>query len=517
MNIALWLARSAERYPQQAAIAHGTDLWCNYVELAQRAARTAHWLRGQGVQPGDRVVLFMHNAPVYLPLMWGIWWCGAVAVPVNAKLHEREAAWIAGHSEARLAFVDAERANSFAQALREQHATTAVASEHDFMLHANGPQLALQAREDDDPAWLFYTSGTTGRPKGVVLCARQLRGCALAYLASVQPVQRGDTMLHPAPLSHGGGMYHLPYVLNAGLNVVPRSDGFDPHEALTLAAHWQRASFFAAPTMVRRLVDAARALPERPQGLATIVYGGGPMYLADIEEALQVIGPHFAQIYGQGECPMTISVLPQTDVLDTAHPRWRERLASVGHAQAMVEIRICNEAGENMPTGEVGEIVVRSELVMAGYWRDPEATAKTIRGGWLQTGDVGRLDADGYLTLLDRSKDMVISGGTNIYPREVEEALLTHPQVIEASVVGRPDPEWGEVVVAFVVCSPVLSAAELDAHCLAQVARFKRPKHYHFVEALPKNHYGKVLKTELRAIDAQLALGDRHLRDKTSG
>jgi long-chain acyl-CoA synthetase len=269
--------------------------------------------------------------------------------------------------------------------------------------------------------------------------------------------------------------------------------------------------------MVRRLVDAARPLPERPKGLATIVYGGGPMYLADIEEALQVIGPHFAQIYGQGECPMTISVLPQTDVLDTAHPRWRERLASVGHAQAMVEIRICNEAGENMPTGEVGEIVVRSELVMAGYWRDPEATAKTIRGGWLQTGDVGRLDADGYLTLLDRSKDMVISGGTNIYPREVEEALLTHPQVIEASVVGRPDPEWGEVVVAFVVCSPVLSAAELDAHCLAQVARFKRPKHYHFVEALPKNHYGKVLKTELRAIDAQLALGDRHLRDKTSG
>ena len=503
MNIALWLARSAERYPQQAAIAHGVEPWCDYAEFARRAARTASWLHAQGVQPGDRVMLFLYNTPEYLPLMWGIWWAGAVAVPVNAKLHEREAAWIAQHSEARIAFCDSEREPHFIQALRELGVGTDVEVNTTFMLQAESPQLPLQARSDDDPVWLFYTSGTTGRPKGVVLCARQLRGCTLAYLASVQSVERGDTMLHPAPLSHGGGMYHLPYVLNAGLNVVPRSDGFDPHEALALAAHWQRASFFAAPTMVRRLVDAARTLPERPLGLATIVYGGGPMYLADIEEALQVIGPHFAQIYGQGECPMTISVLPKSDVLDVAHPRYRERLASVGHAQAAVEVKISDESGVNLPVGDVGEICVRSELVMAGYWRDPEATGKAIRNGWLQTGDVGRLDADGYLTLLDRSKDMVISGGTNIYPREVEEALLTHPQVAEVSVIGRPDPEWGEVVVAFVVCRTVLSVAELDAHCLDQVARFKRPKHYHFVDALPKNNYGKVLKTELRAIDAQ--------------
>ena len=180
MNIALWLARSAERYPQQAAIAHGTQVWCNYAQFAQRAARTARWLHDQGVQPGDRVMLFLYNSPDYLPLMWGIWWVGAVAVPVNAKLHEREAAWIAQHSEARIAFCDSKREHDFTLALRELGVNTGVEANTAFMLQEDGPMLPLQVRSDDDPVWLFYTSGTTGRPKGVVLCARQLRGCTLA-------------------------------------------------------------------------------------------------------------------------------------------------------------------------------------------------------------------------------------------------------------------------------------------------------------------------------------------------
>lgn len=502
MNLALWLQRSAQTFPEKPAIAHGTAVWCDYAGFAERAARTAGWLQAQGVQPGDRVALFMYNSPEYLPLLWGVWWAGAVVVPINAKLHPREAAWIIGHSGCRVSFCDADRAPELQAVLAETDTRSVVCGDGGWM-HGALALAPICPRGDDDPAWIFYTSGTTGRPKGVVLCARQLRWCSLAYLASVQPVNPGDTMLHPAPLSHGGGLYHLPYVLQAGLNVVLRSDGFDAVECLDLAAHWNRASFFAAPTMVRRLVEVARTREQPAKGLETIVYGGGPMYLADIEEAVEVIGPHFAQIYGQGECPMSISVLQRSLISDHTHPRWRDRLRSVGTAQSMVEVAVCDDEGCPMPAGASGEICVRGDVVMAGYWNDTEATAKAIRHGWLATGDVGCLDGHGFLHLLDRSKDLVISGGTNIYPREVEEALLTHPAVAEVSVIGRPDPEWGEVVVAYVVLQGEADAAALDARCLSQLARFKRPKHYRFVAELPKNHYGKVLKTTLRDMDAQ--------------
>ena len=502
MNIAIWLQRSARVHADRSAIAHGDQVWASYTEFAARAARTAAWLQAQGVGTGDRVALFMHNHPAYLPLLWGIWWAGAVAVPVNAKLHAREVAWIIGHSGSRVAFSDAELGGELAQAVPV--AECRVVTAHGFLDAFGGAIGEPVARGDDDPAWLFYTSGTTGRPKGVTLCARQLRWCSLAYLASVQPVEAGDVMLHPAPMSHGGGMYHLPYVLQGGLNVVPASGGFDGHECLDLAARWQRASFFAAPTMVRRLVLAARERRHPAEGLETVVYGGGPMYLADIEEALDVMGPHFAQIYGQGECPMSISVLPRAVINDRRHPRWRNRLASVGGAQSMVELRIADADGRLVAPGESGEILVRGDVVMAGYWNDPEASARAVRESWLLTGDVGRLDEDGFLYLIDRSKDMVISGGSNIYPREVEEVLLTHPSLAEVSVIGRPDAEWGEVVVAYVVQDPqaeAASAALLDAHCLTQLARFKRPKYYRFVPELPKNNYGKVLKTALREWD----------------
>ncbi len=225
------------------------------------------------------------------------------------------------------------------------------------------------------------------------------------------------------------------------------------------------------------------------------------MYLADLEEALAVFGPRLAQIYGQGETPMTITGLSKADHADRNNPRWRERMQSVGVARTDVEVRVVDEDDRELPVGEIGEIVVRGDVVMAGYWKQPDATAETLRGGWLHTGDVGSFDDEGYLTLRDRSKDLIISGGMNIYPREVEETLLRHPGVRAVAVVGRPDAEWGEAVVAFVVVddgtSPP-STDDLDRTCLDHLARYKRPKDYRFVDSLPTNNYGKVVKRELR-------------------
>jgi long-chain acyl-CoA synthetase len=352
-------------------------------------------------------------------------------------------------------------------------------------------------RSGDDLAWLFYTSGTTGRPKGAMLTHRVLAAASHAYLSEVDAAAPGDPILHAAPMSHGSGLYIMPHVMRRGINVAPESGGFEPDEIFRLFGAWPRSTMFAAPTMVKRLVESPAECPSG--NIRTIVWGGAPMYVEDARKALDRFGPRLAQIYGLGESPMTITTLSREDVADRGHPRWIERLASAGRPYASVEVMVTDENDRVLPAGEAGEILVRGDVVMAGYWRDPDASATTLKGGFLHTGDIGAFDADGYLTIKDRSKDMIISGGSNVYPREVEDILLKHGKVREASVIGRPDREWGEVVVAYVVGDA--PPPELDALCLDAIARFKRPKDYVFIDALPKNNYGKVLKTELRAMD----------------
>ena len=289
----------------------------------------------------------------------------------------------------------------------------------------------------------------------------------------------------------------MAYVCRMALNVVPESGGFDAAEVFGAFRRWQGASLFAAPTMIRRLTDSLGESDMR--NVRSIIWGGAPMHVADIIRALDRFGPCLTQIYGQGESPMTISVLSKQDVAGRNYPRWLERLASAGITASPVTLRIADADGCSLPHGEAGEVLVRGDTVMAGYWNDPAASESALRGGWLHTGDVGFLTADGYLTLNDRAKDVIISGGSNIYPREVEEVLLAHPAVLEVSVIGRPDPDWGEVVVAYVVGDA--PAVELERLCLERIARFKRPKDYVFLDALPKNNYGKILKTELRLED----------------
>jgi long-chain acyl-CoA synthetase len=505
MNLAQLLLRSARSAGTRPAVLLGTTLLHDYAGLAHRAAALAGALRTRlGLQPGDRVGVFTHNHPAALEILFGCWWAGLAVVPVNPKLHVREAHYILTHSGASLAFVGDDVGAGLGLgelALPGLRALVAIDSAaYAALLQAN-PLNAPVDRDPTDLAWLFYTSGTTGHPKGVMLTHRNLLAMTLCYFSDVDTVTPQDSALYAAPMSHGAGLYCLPHVLAGARHVVPESRGFDPAEILALGRQLQGVSMFAAPTMVRRLVEHAAAQGQAGDGLKTIVYGGGPMYVEDIQRALQVMGQRFVQIYGQGESPMTITALSRAQLADGAHPRHLARLGSVGIAQSAVEVRVAGPDGEPLPPGQTGEVLVRGDTVMAGYWRDEAATAQAMRGGWLRTGDLGEFDDDGFLMLRDRSKDVIISGGSNIYPREVEEALLHHPGVAEVSVVGQRDAEWGEVVVAFVVARPGhdLQPAALDALCQQHIARFKRPKVYHLLEALPKNHYGKVLKTELRA------------------
>jgi long-chain acyl-CoA synthetase len=480
MNLVHLLLRTARWLPERPALATGRRVVRNYGQMAARVAGLASgFARKLSLKSGDRVALAMKNCPEYYEILFACWHAGITAVPMNAKLHPKEFAYILENSGSKACFVtpDLEAAVPSGIPLPKLN---------DFLDEPGAPADV----EPDDVAWLFYTSGTTGVPKGAMLTHRNMLFQAHAYFADIDRLGPQDAALHPAPLSHGSGLYGLPHFAAGAVNVMPESGHFEPAEIFELLEHWPNASFFAAPTMIVRLLASPAA--RTPEKLKTITYGGAPMYVADSLRAIELFGPRLYQLFGQGEAPMTITGLPQSE-----HQK-RTHLETCGFARTGVEVRILNEAEEELPPGEIGEIVTRSDCVMKGYWKNPEATAKALRGGWLHTGDVGSLDAEGFLTIKDRSKDMIISGGANIYPREIEEVLLRHPAVAECSVVGRPHPEWGEEVVAFVVKKGPLEIASLDSLCLDNIARFKRPREYRFVEALPKNNYGKVLKTELR-------------------
>ncbi|HEY8069247.1 MAG TPA: AMP-binding protein [Burkholderiales bacterium] len=463
MNIVQLLLQSARRLPDRPALAVGGKVSSSYGDLSRRVSELAAGMTAKfGLTPGDRVALAMKNCPQYWELLFACWHAGLVAVPMNAKLHAKEFEYILANCGAKICFYDPQ----------------------EFAGLTGDPQPPSQTKPDD-VAWLFYTSGTTGVPKGAMLTHRNLLFAVQAYFADIDRLGPQDAILHAAPLSHGSGLYGLPHFAAGAVNVIPQSGGFDAAELFDLVDRWPNASFFAAPTMIVRLLASPAA--RRPAALKTITYGGAPMYVADALRAIDLFGPRLYQLFGQGESPMTITGLPQS-----LHER-KTRLETCGYARTGVEVKVL----------ESGEIVTRSDCVMAGYWNNPGATAQALRGGWLHTGDIGRMDEQGFLTILDRSKDMIISGGSNIYPREIEEVLLRHPAVAECSVVGRAHPEWGEEVVAFVVLNAKdlkIQPEEFDRLCLENIARFKRPKEYRFVEALPKNNYGKVLKTSLREV-----------------
>ncbi len=497
------MLQSAKKYPDQPIISLGSKPYLSYRRMISRVQKGAATLRERfKLSPGDHVAIILRNSRFYLEIMYSCWFAGLAVVPVNAKLHVSEMAFIIENATIKLCFTSTELADILDSTSKPEVKFVDVSSKEYQEFFSHDSKVDMQTCKANDPAWLFYTSGTTGKPKGVVLTHGNLEALSASYFASVDSISPEDSILHAAPMSHASGFYNFPHVYAGANNIIPESASFDSREIFELTNEWKNTSLFVAPTMLMRMVSWAQKYHPNLEGIKTIVFGGGPMYVNDLLDAKKILGQRLAQIYAQGESPMMITSLSKWHISDDQNPRYLERIGSVGTPQMGVEVKIFDDCDRPLPVAEIGEIVVRSGAVMDKYWDNATATKETLRGGWLHTGDIGSLDKDGFLTLHDRSKDLIISGGVNIYPREVEEILLRHPNVKEVSVVGKKSAEWGEEVCAFVVqnYNDRNMSVELDELCLKNIARFKRPRHYRIVKMLPKNNYGKVLKTALRKL-----------------
>jgi long-chain acyl-CoA synthetase len=509
MNLGDILTASALVHPENTALVWDEGRGRRtYRELNERADALASALAsGLGVQRGDRVALMMYNGPTLLETMFGIWKAGATVVPLNARFTPDEVAYHVADSASTVLIGGRDFAAQLIEMRPRIEAGTLVlegggegAIDLDGIAAAHAGQAPPQVDvADDDVAWIAYTSGTTGRPKGAMLTHGCLSFVAVSWLADLQRLEPEDVGLYAAPLTHGAGIMALAFTMKACTQVLLQPTGFDPARFLATIARERVTHTWLVPTQVKMVLDHPGLDQADLSTLQTIVYGGAPMHVEHLKEAIRRIGPVFVQLFGQTETPMTATYLRREEhIVDGPGS---ERLASCGHVRSGMEVAILDAEDRRLPPGEIGEICVRGPAVMKGYWQRPEATAETLRNGWLHTGDIGRLDDHGYLYIMDRSKDMLISGGLNVYPREIEEVLLRHPGVTEVAVIGVPNEQWGETAMAVVVCADGAQVTEADLKDFASehLAPYKKPRAFEFVASLPKTTYGKIDKKALRA------------------
>jgi acyl-CoA synthetase (AMP-forming)/AMP-acid ligase II len=512
MNTGDLLTNAARSYPDHPAfVFEGTSR--TYAQSCARADAWARSLLAAGLQRGDRVSLYLRNCPEFMEILYGTWKAGGVVVPLNATFTADELAWHLNDAGATVLVTDPEglpavsKIRADVPALRRvvchDPAATGAELPADELLDA---LLAAQPAEplvsvdvaETDLAWIAYTSGTTGRPKGAMLTHRVLIYQCLTTLADVERMEQSDVGMHAAPLSHGSGHNSLAFTMKACTQVIHQRWGFNTALFLEQVERYRVAAMFLVPTQIKMIVEHPD-LPNRDvTSLRWICYGGAPMYREDQKRALKALGPVLVQCFGQTESPMSGTVLTAEE--HSIHDGdGRER--SVGRVRVGIELKILDPDGNELPPGEAGEICLRGPTLMAGYWNREEATAETLAGGWLHTGDVGMVDERGYLFILDRLKDLIISGGLNVYPHEIEDVLITHPGISEACVVGVPHDKWGEAVHAVVVpvAGATIDPAELISWSGKYLAGYKKPKGVDVVAALPKTTYGKVAKREVRA------------------
>lgn len=514
MNLGRLLSQTARHHPDQTAVLWGSAR-LTYAELDGRVDALAAALAGLGLRRGDRIAFLMWNRPELLEVMFAAFKLGLCVVPLNARFNAEEIVYHVGDPRAAALVHGPEFADEVRQAgdrmpsvrhvlfLDGARPDLAEAEVHDYEAlvaeHAGAGDATVDVAPDE-VAWLFYTSGTTGRPKGAMLTHANLQFAALGWVADLMPLSPDDVTLHAAPLTHGAGFHALAAVAKGCTQILPEKPAFNADEALALMEQEGVTNTWMVPTQINRIVQAA-SLPDRDlSALHSLLYGGAPFHVEDLKLAVAALGPVLVQVYGQGETPMTATYLRQGEHA-LGDPEVEGRLASAGHARTAMQVRVVDDQDQDVPVGELGEIVVRGPAVMLGYWERPEATEETLRGGWLHTGDIGTFDDRHYLYVLDRMKDLIITGGSNVYAREVEEVLIAHPDVEAVAVIGVRDRDWGERVVAVVVPSAGVAPDEsaLIEFCAARLAAYKKPKQVDFVDALPVSPYGKVLKRELRA------------------
>lgn len=491
--------RGARRHGNRTAVITG-DGSMTFREVDETANRMAHVLIGLDVARGTRVGLLVDNGPWSVPIDFACLKAGAVRVPLNARLAADEQARMleaTGVTTLVHSTALAERAADLAARLPELRRVSLGASPDavdllDEMTQASpaDPQVAA---EPGDPVLILYTSGTTGALKAVVHTQASYAAICANILANLVSPGPDSVMLHAASLIHASGTFVLPYWVRGGAAAV--LPGFDPDTYLDSLAQHRATEINLVPTMLGMLLSSGAAERADVSSLRTAVYGASPMPRPVLEETLEVWGPRLVQYYGQTEAPLAITVLDAADHTDPT------LAGSCGQPAVDAEVRVTAADGTPLPAGEIGELRVRAPFTMAGYHEAPGLTAETIDAdGWVATRDLARFDDRGYLTLVDRTSDMIITGGYNVYPREVEDALMAHPAVAGAAVVGAPDPTWVEAVTAFVTLRPgaEVSDTELQDAVRSVLAGYKVPKSVHVVEQLPLSPVGKVLRRALR-------------------
>jgi acyl-CoA synthetase (AMP-forming)/AMP-acid ligase II len=507
MNLGIYLTRSALWFADRIAIIHEDERF-TFRQVNERTNRLAQAFLGLGLQKGDRVALLSANCHQLVEADYACYKTGLVRVPLNARLYMPELIHMLNNSESTVLILGSEyiegidRVRLEIPAVRHYIAlsqTPRSMMDYESLLRSHlseEPEIEVGL---DDLCSLNYTSGTTGKLKAAMMSHRN-RICQgkKFLLIPDSAIQKDSVMCHVGPVTHASGGMILPFIIRGGCNLILR--GFEVKGLLETIEKEKVTHLFMVPTMINFLMAYPDLKKYNLSSLQMIIYGASPMPIQRIKQALEVFGPILVQGYGQTETTSGFTFLCKDDHLITGDAKKQKRLASAGLPSPECEVRVIDEKGRDVKPGEVGEIIERGDDSMLGYWRDPELTAETLKDGWVYTRDMATVDEDGYIYIVDRKSDMIISGGFNIYPTEVENALHTHPAVFEATAIAVPDEQWGESVKAVVVLRPGMKATEEEIieHCKQNLASFKKPKSVEFVKELPKNPYGKVLRRKLR-------------------